>query len=113
MVPASKEPSITQSAPAAIALGYHRYTDSTISDTGTPLPLMATAASEQQKLRKTYTATIRVVQIEPGPIPTFTRLLHFQLKFSGLRVAILPTITSICGNLLNLFNTLTTPCVCP
>jgi hypothetical protein len=73
---------------------------------------MAAATSRTAETEENHTATIRVVQIEPGPIPTLYRLLHFQLKFSGLRVDITDDNIYL-WKLLNLFNTLTTPCVCP
>ena len=43
-------------------------------------------------------ATIRVVQIEPGPIPTLTPSAPASTNANAaLAVAILPPITSICG----------------
>ena len=43
-------------------------------------------------------ATIRVVQIEPGPIPTLTPSAPASTKAkAALAVAMLPPITSICG----------------
>jgi hypothetical protein len=50
---------------------------------------------ELQKIEETYTP-IRVVQIEPGPIPTFTPSAPFSTRNNAASgVAILPTITSI------------------
>src|SRR5690606_40253419 len=60
-------------------------------------------------------ATTRVVQIEPGPIPTFTASAPASAKYKAASaVAILPTTTSISGKLfLTSFKTVTTPLVCP
>ena len=42
--------------------------------------------------------TTRVVQIEPGPMPTFTACApHFASAAAASPVAMLPAMTSICG----------------
>ena len=68
LVPANSDPNITQSAPAAIALGIspvYRIPPSAI--TGTPEPFMAAATSNiAENCGKPTPATIRVVQMEPG-----------------------------------------------
>ena len=72
--PASSEPSITVSAPAAIALAMSpEYCMPPSAITGTPAGRQATAASMIAVTCGTPTpATTRVVQIEPGPTPTLT-----------------------------------------
>ena len=67
-------PIITVSAPAAIAFAIspeNRTPPSAIS--GTPLPASALATSSIAMICGTPTpVTMRVVQIEPGPMPTLT-----------------------------------------
>ena len=60
-------------------------------------------------------AITRVVQIEPGPIPTFTASAPASTRYlAASPVAILPTTQSICGYcFLTCFNTSTTPLECP
>jgi hypothetical protein len=73
-VPANMEPIITVDAPAASALEMSpekRMPPSAIH--GTPVPSSASATLEIAVICGTPTpATIRVVQIEPGPMPTLT-----------------------------------------
>jgi hypothetical protein len=73
-VPANKPPSITVFAPAASALATSpakRMPPSAIS--GTPVPSSARATSSIAVICGTPTpATIRVVQMAPGPMPTLT-----------------------------------------
>ena len=59
-------------------------------------------------------ATTRVVQIDPGPIPTFTASAPASTKyFAACAVAIFPTTTSKSGKLVLInFKTFTTPFVC-
>ncbi|MNH08861.1 hypothetical protein D3C79_682950 [compost metagenome] len=67
---------MTQLAPAAMALATSpekRMPPSAI--TGIPVPSSASTASEMAVIWGTPTpVTIRVVQMEPGPIPTLTAL---------------------------------------
>ena len=84
--------------------------------TGTPLPLIAAATSNTaENCGKPTPATTRVVQIDPGPIPTLTASAPASTKyFAASPVAIFPTITSKSGNFaFTFFNTSTTPLVCP
>ena len=73
-VPAKAPPIITASAPAAIALARSpekRTPPSAIS--GTPLPAIALATASIAMICGTPTpVTMRVVQIEPGPMPILT-----------------------------------------
>ena len=115
--PANIDPNITLSAPAAIALTIspvYRIPPSAI--TGTPEPSIAFATSLMAVSCGTPTpAIIRVVQIEPGPIPTFIPSAPAATKnFAASAVAIFPTITSMDSylSLIN-FNWSTTPLVCP
>ena len=113
--PANIEPSITESAPAASAFTIspvYRMPPSAI--TGTPEPSMAFATSLTAVNCGTPTpAMIRVVHIEPGPIPTFTASAPASTKyFAASGEAILPTTTSKFGNLdFTSFNFVTTPFV--
>src|SRR5690606_37259274 len=117
LVPANKDPSITESAPAAIALGIspvYRIPPSAI--TGTPVPFKAAATSNTaENCGKPTPATTLVVQIEPGPIPTFTASAPFSTKNKAASgVAMLPTTTSRSGKaFLTSLSTVTTPFVCP
>ena len=72
-VPASIDPIMTTSAPAAIAFTMSpEYRTPPSAITGTPCPA-ARAASYTAVICGTPTpATTRVVQIDPGPTPTFT-----------------------------------------
>ena len=114
-VPASSEPSITQSAPAAKAFGIspvYRIPPSAI--TGTPESLSAAATSNTaENCGNPTPATTRVVHIDPGPIPTFTASAPASTKyFAASAVAIFPTTTSRFGNSdFIFFNTETTPFV--
>ena len=71
---ANSEPTITQSAPAASAFAISpEYLTPPSAIIGTPASRPARAASITAVSCGTPTpATMRVVQIEPGPIPTFT-----------------------------------------
>jgi hypothetical protein len=75
--PARSSPSITQSAPAAIALGISPVANSSISYYWNSVLLVLLQLQELQKIEGNHT-TIRVVQIEPGPIPTFTPSAPFS-----------------------------------
>ena len=99
-MPASTLPSITLDAPAASAFGTSPESLMPPSAiTGTPVPRSAFAAL--------YTAvscgmptpqTTRVVQIEPGPMPTFTACAPaFASATAASPVAMLPAITSTFG----------------
>ena len=117
LVPASSDPNITQSAPAAIALGIspvYRMPPSAM--TGTPDPFSAAATSNTaENCGNPTPATTRVVQIEPGPIPTLTASAPASAKYlAASAVAIFQTTTSRSGNFdLIDFKTATTPLVCP
>ena len=64
--------------------------------TGTPVPAAAEAASKIAESWGTPTpAMMRVVQIEPGPMPTFTPSAPFSIRNrAASAVATLPAITS-------------------
>ena len=82
--------------------------------TGTPVPSRALETSRTAENWGNPTpATTRVVQIDPGPIPTFTASAPASTKyFPASAVAIFPTTTSRLGKLdLIFFNTSTTPLV--
>src|SRR6056300_187772 len=117
LVPASREPNITVSAPAAIAFGISPvYLIPPSAITGTPLPFMAAATSKTaENCGKPTPATTLVVQIEPGPIPTLTASAPASTKnLAASGVAMLPTTTSNCLNFdLISLSTFTTPSVCP
>src|SRR5690606_10947158 len=84
--------------------------------TGTPVPLKAAATSiTAENCGNPTPATTRVVQIEPGPIPTFTASAPASTKYNAASaVAMFPTTTSISGNdAFTSFNVFTTPFVCP
>src|SRR5690606_17759674 len=95
LVPAKREPSITQSAPAAIAFGIspvYRTPPSAI--TGIPVPLRAAATSNTaENCGYPTPATTLVVQIDPGPIPTLTASAPCLTRYlAASAVAIFPTI---------------------
>src|SRR5271163_718167 len=98
--PASIEPSITQLAPAASALATSpEYLIPPSAITGMP-DLAATAqTSITAEICGTPTpATTRVVQIEPGPMPTFTASAPCLTRSSAASaVTMLPPITWISG----------------
>src|SRR5690606_41062604 len=99
-VPANMPPIMQADAPAASALDTspeYRIPPSAIR--GTPVPSSALATSEIAVICGTPTpATIRVVQIEPGPIPTLTQSAPASTKaLAAAAVAILPPITWILG----------------
>ena len=94
-VPASIQPSMTVSAPAAIALATSP--DEVMPPsaiTGTPWRAATSATSWTAVICGTPTpATIRVVQIEPGPMPTFTASAPASISASAASaVAMLPAI---------------------
>ena len=101
-VPANIDPHITQLPPAASAFTtspeYRRPPSAII---GTPVPSSASATSKIALNCGTPTpAMIRVVQILPGPIPTFTPSAPFSTKNrAASAVAIFPTTTSKSGYL--------------
>src|SRR5450830_140983 len=95
-VPANKLPTITTCAPAAKALiisPEYLIPPSAIIDT--PEPSAASAQLATAVICGTPTpATTRVVQMEPGPIPTFTASAPCSTKANAAAaVAILPPIT--------------------
>ena len=95
-VPASSEPTITVDAPAASALAMSplvRMPPSAI--TGTPLLAAAAAAAMIAVSCGTPTpATIRVVQIEPGPMPTLIASAPASISaLAASAVATLPATT--------------------
>ena len=92
-VPASKLPSITTSAPAPIAFAMSpEYLSPPSAMTGIPASLATSATSEIAVTWGTpIPATIRVVQMEPGPIPTLRPSAPWAIKSSAAsRVAMLP-----------------------
>ena len=96
-VPASRLPTIAQSAPAATALA--RSPENCMPPsaiTGTPASAAAVAQSNTALICGTPTpATTRVVQIEPGPMPTFTASAPASISASAASaVATLPATTS-------------------
>src|SRR6201996_6901599 len=93
-------PIITAFAPAASALLMSPEKRTPPSPmTGTPEPFSASDTLEIAVICGTPTpATIRVVQIEPGPMPTFTPSAPYSTSaLAALAVAMLPPITSTCG----------------
>ena len=97
-VPAKREPTITESAPAAKAFAMspeNLIPPSAI--TGTLLPLMDSATSfTADNWGMPTPAIILVVQILPGPTPTLIASAPEETKsFAASPVAIFPTITSI------------------
>ena len=92
---------MTADAPAAIAFAISpekRIPPSAIS--GTPRSLSAAATLATALICGTpIPATIRVVQIEPGPIPTFTPSAPASANaMAASAVAMLPPTTCTCGN---------------
>jgi hypothetical protein len=84
--------------------------------TGTPEPFIAAATSKTaENCGNPTPATTLVVQMEPGPIPTFTASAPASTKyFAASPVAILPTTISNSGNFFFIaFKIITTPLVCP
>ncbi len=99
-VPANMLPIITQCAPAAIALAMSpekRMPPSAIS--GTPCGASAAAMFATALICGTPTpATMRVVQIEPGPMPTLTASAPASINASAASpVTMLPAITCCAG----------------
>ncbi len=93
-------PIITLPAPAAMALAIspdQRMPPSAMS--GTPLPRKAWATLSMAVICGTpMPVTMRVVQIEPGPMPTFTASAPASTSASAAApVAILPPMTSTFG----------------
>ena len=96
-VPASIEPTIIELAPTAKALATSpEYLIPPSAMIGIPSFLPSCAQVEIAVICGTPTpATIRVVQIEPGPIPTFTASAPASYKaFTASGVATFPAITS-------------------
>ena len=95
-VPASSEPTMAQSAPAAIALARSpEYLMPPSAITGTPAFCAASTASMMAVSCGTPTpATMRVVQIEPGPMPTLTASAPASISACApSAVATLPAMT--------------------
>ena len=95
-MPASSEPTIATSAPAAIALARSpEYLMPPSAITGTPASRAASTASMIAVSCGTPTpATMRVVQIEPGPMPTFTASAPASISaLAPSAVATLPAAT--------------------
>ena len=102
-VPANSEPIITVSAPAARAFATSPENLMPPSEMiATPEPLAAATASPTAVSCGTPTpATIRVVQIEPGPTPTLTALTpHSISALVASPVATLPATSCSFGNFL-------------
>ena len=100
-VPANKLPNITESAPAAIALAISP--ENLIPPSAIILMSLPFKASLMLKIAvicgMPIPAIIRVVQIEPGPIPTLTASTPaFASSTAASAVAIFPPMTSISGN---------------
>src|SRR3569833_2554389 len=99
-VPANMLPIITLDAPAASALETSpekRMPPSAMQ--GTPAPFSACDTLEIAVICGTPTpATMRVVQIDPGPMPTLTPSAPCQTNaLAASAVAMLPPMTSTCG----------------
>ena len=115
--PAIIEPNITVLAPATNAFTMspeYRIPPSAII--GTFVPFNASTTLNTAESCGTPTpATIRVVQIDPGPIPTFTASAPASTNANAaLPVAIFPAITSTSGNFSFTFATVSiTPLLCP
>ena len=97
-MPASIEPSITVSAPAAIA--FATSPDEVMPPsaiTGIPCLIAASATSKTAVTCGTPTpATTRVVQIDPGPTPAFRQSAPASISASAASpVAMLPAISSM------------------
>ena len=77
--------------------------------------MAAATSSTAENCGNPTPATTRVVQIDPGPIPTLTASAPASTRyFAASGVAILPTTTSRVGNrFFTSCNTRTTPFVCP
>ena len=117
-VPASTEPAITESAPAAIALAMSPlYLMPPSATTGMSLPTHVSTTPRTAVSCGTPTPeTIRVVQIEPGPIPTFTASAPASMSIPAASpVAMLPaTICAPSGAWLRISLTVSmTPCEWP
>src|SRR6185369_8335835 len=98
--PASSEPSMTVSAPATIALAMSpEYCMPPSPMTGTTAWRQTSAASMIAETWGTPTpATTRVVQMDPGPTPTFTASAPAStIAWAPARVATLPPMTSTSG----------------
>jgi hypothetical protein len=81
-----------------------------------PLSFSASAdVLDRGDLRHADAATMRVVQIEPGPMPTFTPSAPWSTSaLAPSRVAMLPPITCICGKVFfTHFTRSSTPCAWP
>ena len=116
-VPASKEPIIIESAPAAMA--FTRSPENLTPPSamiGTPLPATAFADSYTADSCGIPTpAIILVVHILPGPTPTFMASAPASAKaIAASAVAIFPTITSRSGKCaLTFLHASITPFECP
>jgi len=95
-VPARRLPSITHSAPAAIAFATSPlYLIPPSAITGTSYSIHACATEAIAVICGTPTpATTLVVQIEPGPIPTLRASISPEYASAAEDVAIFPAITS-------------------
>src|ERR1700757_5386802 len=84
-VPASSEPSMVVDAPAASALAMSpEYCSPPSAITGTPAgPHTATASRIAVICGAPTPATTRVVQIDPGPTPTFTASAPASTRAAG------------------------------
>ena len=97
--PASSEPSMTVSAPATMAFAMSpEYCRPPSAISGTPAGLHASDASWIAVICGAPTpVTMRVVQIEPGPTPTFTASAPASTNACApARVATLPPMTWTC-----------------
>ena len=115
-VPASIEPSMTVSAPAASAFAMSP--DEVMppsATTGTPWRIAYSAHSNTAVICGTPTpATTRVVQIEPGPIPTLIASAPASISASAASaVAMLPAITCTSHSALIRRTISTTDAECP
>src|SRR5438874_3237427 len=112
-VPANSEPIITVSAPAASALATSpEYLIPPSATIATPEPLAAATDSAIAVNCGTPTpATIRVVQIDPGPTPTLTALTPTSI--SALVASPVATLPAISWSLLNFLRVARTASITP
>ncbi len=116
-VPAKREPIITASAPAAIALLMSpEYLMPPSAMTGMPKRAAASAQSMMAVIWGTPAPeTTRVVQIEPGPMPTLTASAPASARSAtASAVATFPAMSGTVGNLaLKRRTASSTPVECP
>ena len=96
LVPASIDPNITHDAPAAMALAMSPvYFTPPSAITGTLFFILLQTSRIAENCGTPTPATILVVQMEPGPIPTLIPSAPaFNKNFAASAVATLPTTIS-------------------